>query len=420
MHVTNAGTNSFVWNKSYEIKTVALLSLGFGLIGLDRFMINPLFPVMSRDLGLNYQNLGQISAVLSLTWGAAAIFTGRLSDRIGKRKILIPAMVAFSLLVTCTGLATGLASLLMIRALIGFAEGASVPTSIVATAEASKPGRMGLNIGILQMAPPLMGLGLGPIIVVALLKVLPSWHWVFGVVALPGLLLAFVLARVLRDQRPTADPSVHAATASEASFRDVLKYRNVVFVALDFVCLMSCLVVLSVFIPNYLTDHLKLGMDQMGMTMSGIGLGGCLGMVLIPALSDRLNRKFLMLVAMAIEIVGLYMLIQIGAEPGKLFAALFVITFLNAGVFTIVVGPLTNESVPPYLATTATGIVVGLGEVVGGAAVPAIAGSVAHHMGIQYVLYIALGAIVVSFFIAAFGIRSPGKADIGIAEGAPP
>lgn len=400
------------WSKPYEIKAVSLLSMGFGLVGLDRFIINPLFPVMAKDLGLNYQDLGLISAVLALTWGIASIFTGQLSDRIGTKRVLIPAIVAFSVLVACSGFATGLASLLLIRGMMGLAEGAYVPASIVATAEASKPTRIGLNIGIQQMAAPLVGLGLGPIIAVSLLKILPNWHWVFGVVALPGLLLAFLLSRVLRDRTPAALTVLRATATVRTSIREVLKYRNVVFNTLGMFCWLSCLIVMSAFMPNYLTDHLKLSMDQMGFVLAGIGLGGCLGMMLIPALSDRMGRKSVMVVSLVLEIIGLLVLMRTGAEPGKLFALMFVVTFLNAGVVAITIGPLTNESVPPHLAATATGIVVGLGEVVGGAVAPAISGAVAQQMGISYVLHIAMGTIVVGFFIALFGIREPRKAGV--------
>jgi hypothetical protein len=34
------------WDTRYEWRAVALLSIGFGLVGLDRFMIQPVFPVM--------------------------------------------------------------------------------------------------------------------------------------------------------------------------------------------------------------------------------------------------------------------------------------------------------------------------------------------------------------------------------------
>jgi len=68
--------------------------------------------------------------------------------------------------------------------------GAYLPASIVTTVDASHPKRIGLNLGIQQMGAPLVGLGLGPLIAVALLDVLPSLHWVFACLALPGLILA--------------------------------------------------------------------------------------------------------------------------------------------------------------------------------------------------------------------------------------
>ena len=131
----------------YEWKAVTLLCLGFGLVGIDRFMILPLFPVISKDLGLDYQQLGQITGVLAIAWGVAALFMGNLSDRYGHRKVIIPAIVVFSLLAGFSGLATGVGSLMMIRALIGFAEGAYTPSSIVATLDASKPSRQGHTSG---------------------------------------------------------------------------------------------------------------------------------------------------------------------------------------------------------------------------------------------------------------------------------
>src|ERR1700689_67729 len=102
------------WDRAYEWKAVTLLSLGFGLVGLDRWIIAPLFPFMMKDLHLGYQALGNLIAILGLCWGGSAIITGALSDRIGRRKILIPAIILFSLLSGLSGLATGLVSLLLI------------------------------------------------------------------------------------------------------------------------------------------------------------------------------------------------------------------------------------------------------------------------------------------------------------------
>ena len=49
---------------SYEWKAVTLMSLGLGLVGIDRFLIVPLMPVLMRDLKLDYQDLGHITGAL--------------------------------------------------------------------------------------------------------------------------------------------------------------------------------------------------------------------------------------------------------------------------------------------------------------------------------------------------------------------
>ena len=76
-------------------------------------------------------------------------------------------------------------------------------------------------------------------------------------------------------------------------------------------------------------------------------------------------------------------------------------------------GPLTSGSVPTHLATSATGIVVGLGEVVGGALAPALTGVMAHRMGIDVVPHVTLSAIALGLLVVVFGVREP-KASAGV------
>jgi MFS family permease len=102
-----AAGNRSGWDLKYEWKAVLLLSFGFGLVGIDRFMIMPLFPVMMKDLHLDYQDLGHITGALALAWGVSALFMGSLSDRVGRRRVIVPAPIVFSLLAGTSGLATG-------------------------------------------------------------------------------------------------------------------------------------------------------------------------------------------------------------------------------------------------------------------------------------------------------------------------
>ena len=353
---------------------------------------------MMSELHLDYQDLGNISAVLAIAWGISSIFMGRLSDRIGRRKVLIPAVLLFSLLAGLSGLANGVAALLLIRAVMGVSEGAFTPTAIAATAESSHPSRRGLNIGIQQAFFPILGLGLAPILATQLLLVLPSWRWVFVVVSLPGFLLAWFMYRRLRETRAPAAADV---PQEQGRWLDALRYRNVPLNILGMFCMLTSLFVLSVMMPNYLTDYLHLGVQQMGFVMSAIGLGGFIGQLVLPGLSDRLGRKPVVLGSFVATGACIWLLMHTGAEPLTLFALLFLTTFFNFSMICMTVGPLTGESVPLPLVSTATGLVVGIGEVFGGGVAPALAGYIAQHHGIQYTLYLALGGVALGLAAAS-------------------
>ena len=396
------------WDRSYELKAVSLLAIGFGLVGLDRFIIAPLFPLIAEDLGLGYQDLGLVSGALALTWGLASLFLGNLADRIGYRRVLVTTTIVFSALVAVSGLATGLVTLLLIRALMGFAEGGFVPASIVATIDASKPSRIGLTVGIQQMAAPLIGLGLGPLIAIGLLRVVPGWEWVFAVIAIPGFVVAWLMARTIRQQASARAESVEAEAAPGApTFGDALKYRNVIFATLGMLCFLASLHTLSALMPNYLTDHIGLSIEEMGVVFSGLGLGGVVGMIVIPGLSDRIGRKRVMAVSMAVAALALTGIIFAGVGPLGLALLLVVVSAMISGAVVINIGPLMRESVPPAVTATATGIVAGLGEIFGGAVTPALAGAIADAQGIHTVPYVSLTAAVLGVFVVVFGIKEP-------------
>lgn len=388
------------WDTTYEWKAVALLSLGFGLVGLDRFMILPMFPSIMKELNLSYGDLGLITGILSIAWGVSALFMGRLADRVGPRAVIIAAMLAFSVLVGASGLATGLVSLMILRAMMGLADGAYTPPSIIATLEASHPTRHGRNLGIQQMMMPLFGLGLAPIIVTQLLHVV-DWRWIFPLVSIPGLVVAFLLYRVLRNPSPEL-AAEHTAThdAAPHKWTDVFAYRNVPLNMVGMLCWLTCLIVTSALLPNYLTDYLHLDLNQMGLVLSAIGIGASLGTVIMPSLSDRIGRKPVMLISVLGAILFLIMLSNTGAEPGKLFFYLFGTHFFNFALITLTVGPLSAEAVPAKLMATATGLVIGVGEIFGGGIAPIIAGFVAEHYGIEHMLQLAIGGLAVGLIVA--------------------
>jgi MFS family permease len=395
----------------YEAKVVGLLALGCGMVGLDRFIISPLFPVMSKDLGLGYSDFGLISGVLSLTWGVSALFAGGLADRLGNKRVLVPALVLFSILVGLTGLASGLVSLLLLRGMMGIAEGAFMPAALSSIAVVSSPKRIGLNMGVFQMALGLFGLGFGPVIATQALTVLPSWHGVFALVAVPGLVLAVLLHLVLRSDRgapraPVAQPGLAERIAGSLG---ILRVRNVFWATVAMSSFMTANIVFASLLPNYFTDWLKLDLQSMGFVLSAVGLGALVGMVGLSALADRFGSRRVLVVASAGTLPLLWIIRATGPEPGLLFALVACWAVLNTGAVAVTVGRLTVESVSLDKAATATGVVMGFGEIIGGAVMPVVAGAAAQAFGIQVILLIAMGASLVGLLACLFGIRVAGR-----------
>ncbi|MDC7816588.1 MULTISPECIES: MFS transporter [Pseudomonas] len=92
----NAGIPTTAADSRYERSMVLLLSLSFGLVGLDRFIILPLFPVIMHDLQLDYQDLGYLSAALAFTWGLSALGMGGVIERLGTRRVLVASIAVLS------------------------------------------------------------------------------------------------------------------------------------------------------------------------------------------------------------------------------------------------------------------------------------------------------------------------------------
>jgi predicted MFS family arabinose efflux permease len=401
------------WDTSYEWKAVTLLGLGFGLVGLDRWIIAPLFPSMMKDLGLGYQQLGNLIGVLGLSWGFFAIVMGGLSDRIGHRRVLIPAIVLFSLLSGFSGFAGGFISLALIRAVMGLSEGSFCPTSFAATADASLPKRRGLNQGLQQSTFALFGLGFAPIIATQLLQVVPSWRYVFVVVAVPGLVLAVLMAMVLRDPPHIANKTERPGGQA---WTKVFGSRNIVVSMFALFSAMCGVFVLSAMTPNYLIDYLHLTTSQMGFVTSALGFGGFLGQFALPGLSDLLGRRSVAIAGFVATAGLIRVFIAAGPDPSLLFAVLFLISMCCLGLVALLTGPIATESAPVGLVSSAIGIVVGAGEIFGGGIAPSLAGYVAQHYGIQNVLYLALGGVA-SGVVVCFFLRetAPRKVREGIA-----
>jgi MFS family permease len=388
-----------------EFWSVLILSLGFGLVGIDRYLISTMFPAIARDLHLGYSDIGSIAGALSIAWGLAALLMGNAADRFGRRRVMVGSLVLFSLLIGASGLATGLAGLIAVRIVMGFADGAFTPASISATIACSPSVRHGRNVGIQQMTHILFGLGLAPLVVASLLPLI-SWRWIFVVFLLPGLLVAWLTNRLIADNSSELEAQSGAAAetghgpVSLANWKVVLGISNIRILMVLMLCWLTCLITTSAFLPSYFVDHLRLGDVAMGKVMSAIGFGAAMGSLVMAWVSDWIGRKPVILIAAAGALLGLLGLNLVGPSPLVLFTMLFVVQFFNFAGLTLTVGPACAESVPAQLMATASGVVIACGELLGGGFAPMLAGHFAEIFGIEHLLYLPMAALALAFLLA--------------------
>ena len=393
------GEESRGWDTGYEWKIILALSLTFGLVGLDRFILPVLFPAFMGELGLSYQDLGNLVGILAVFWGLSAFAMGFLSDRVGRRKVLIPAVIVFSLMSALSGMAAGLVSLLVIRAVMGLAEGPVASTGVAVAVEASHPRRRGMNNGIFQCMISLMGNAIGPIIATQLLLV-TTWRTVFMLVGIPGLIMAAVMFVLVREP---AHATPDGSRVARPGIRDLFSHRNVPLAMLTLMCAMGGIFVMGAMMPNYLTDYLHLTVQQMGFVTSAIGFGGAIGQFGMPTVSDFIGRRMATLVSYFLAAVFTYLFTQAGADNlTALFWLIFFAALFNFSALAILAGPVAAEAAPLGMVASVAGLVIGAGEVFGGGAAPAIAGQIAAASGIQHVFTFTIGSLVVGFIVALF------------------
>ncbi|HZF15992.1 MAG TPA: MFS transporter [Steroidobacteraceae bacterium] len=389
---------------TYENAILLLLGLTFGFLFFDRNAAGFLAPFIAPDLKLSNWQIGFISSGLSITWAISAYVFGAWSDRTGIRKpFLIACVLAFSACSFLSGIASSFALLIVARMLMGLAEGPFLPVALSIMAAESSEGRRGFNMGAMQNGfAALFGTFAAPLLLVPLAERF-SWHVSFFVAGVPGLLCALLIARYVREPvaaraEPRSSPADQRAERSPGLVA-MLKVRNVWLCSLISCFMVGWMVLGWAFLPTFFVLYRHIPAMQMGYLMSALGVCAAFAGLAIPALSDRIGRRpvviFFPLLAVLCPLAALYY----GGSIVVLGALMF-IGWLAAGVFPLFMGTIPAESTSPRLIATAMGLVVGIGEIVGGFCGPLIAGAVADRTSLEAPILIEAGCALAGGLLA--------------------
>jgi sugar porter (SP) family MFS transporter len=196
---------SLTGDESKIFRVAATVALGGFLVGFDATVISGAVPFV-RD----YFNLGGAAgglklgwAVSCLGWGAMAgnLAAGRLSDRFGRRSVLLLSAVLFLLSSLTAALSTRFALFVLARIAGGIAVGTAILTAPVYIAEIAPARTRGSLVSLTQLMI-VVGISVSFFSNYFLLPLgANSWRWMLGVQMIPATVYFFLLVLVPESPR---------------------------------------------------------------------------------------------------------------------------------------------------------------------------------------------------------------------------
>ncbi len=401
---------------TYENGLLLMLGFSWGFAFFDRQALSYLTPFFVPDLHINNAQVGMLAAGLSLTWAISAYVIGAWSDATGVRKpFLLAAIIVFSLCSVLSGLAGSFVVLLAARVLMGSVEGPFLPICLAIMSAESTPKRRGLNLGFMQNSFSSGLLIIAPLVLVWLAKTY-GWRTAFFLSAAPGLILFLLVLRFVREPRRTALPSAAAApdAGPRLSLLQLLRVRNIWLC-----CLISCTMVgwltqAANFLPLFLVQFRHFTAEQMAGIMSVVGLSTMSAGPIAAAISDRVGRKPVLigfcLISLIAPLAALYF-----SGPLWALGALVYVGFLGSGTYPLFMGTIPAETISMRYAATSMGLIVCIGELVGGFVSPVLAGWAADLTTLQAPMFVSAGFAVVGVLLSlALEETAPVKTGVAV------
>ena len=189
---------------------VAVCTATFMLL-LDITIVNVALPSIERDLGADLADLQWVIDAYALTLAALLLTGGSLADRIGRRRVFVIGLVAFTIASVLCGLATSPLTLNLARALQGIGGAFMFATSLALLASAYGGRDRGTAFG-LWGATTGAAVAVGPLVGGVLTEGI-GWEAIFFVNVPIGIAaVALTLARVEESKDPHAGPLDWAGT----------------------------------------------------------------------------------------------------------------------------------------------------------------------------------------------------------------
>jgi MFS family permease len=387
-------------------RDVWLISAGHGLTHWYTATFYLLLPLIGRELGLSYTEIGLIMTVQHLAGAISNIPGGILVDTVGKKGYLMAASLFWvGFPYALMSLTHNFWMLLACVTLVGVGNNLWHPAAIP-TLALRYPERKGLVLSFHGMGGNL-GEAFAPFVVGALLAWF-SWRTVVVVNVVPGIVMAVLILMLLGAFTMAKGGGGHAINAgAEAKrardylgdFASLLRNKALVLVSWSAAFRTMTQTGLLTFLPVYLAYELDYSPFVVGICVTLLQGAGFIAGPFAGHLSDRMGRKRVVVSSMlltGVMIIGM-------ALAGKSILFVFFIALVGFFLYAMrsVLQAWAVECTPKHLAGTGVGLQFGI-TAIGASVAPALFGMIADAYDIYAAFYFLAGTIIFANFLVFF------------------
>ena len=357
-------------------------------------ILSPILPMIGDQLHIADAMLGTLVSVYSIMVGVFAIIAGPISDKVGRRRILILGCCAMTVALVLHAFVTGYLSFIAVRISAGAAGGILSGAAVSYIGDYFPYERRGWATGWVMS-----GAAFGQIIGIPLGIVMASrWGFRSPFYMFAATMAGTVLLLIFKIPQPNVRRTTHRLTVGKAAadYAAMLRRPEVAWAAAAFFMMFLGVSLYVVYLPTWLGREVGLTGDQIAIMFVIGGVANVLTGPQAGKLSDRIGRKGIILMAC----VGLSILMVLTVRVVTNFTTANVFFFLTMVLVAMRISPfsaLLTALVSDERRGSLMSLTVALGQI-GFALGAAIAGPLFANVG--YFSNTLLGAA----FVLAMGL----------------
>lgn len=352
-------------------------------------IIAPILPTIGIELETSESLLGNLITVYATLVGICAILMGPISDKIGRRKILLIGSSSMTVFLLMHGLADNFISLLILRACAGAAGGVLSGAAVSYVGDYFPYEKRGWANGWIMS-----GIAMGQILGIPMGTFLAEWYGfkfpfvLFG--GIMGLTSILIFYKVPQPDVILQKSKITLANSFK-KYRDLLRDKDIKAVAVSYLLMFLSLSIFLIYLPSWLTKEFNVSVSDIGWVFFAGGIVNAIAGPNAGKLSDKTGRKNMIL----ISCFGLATLMALTTYFVTSFWIAFILFPIAMVLIAMRISPfqaLSSELVPASNRGTLMSLLVAIGNVGSGFA-GTLAGPLFKEFG--YISNTMLGAFTI-------------------------